>query len=730
MAEKVFNELIEKVKGYNPNADFGVIKKAYEVAEHYHEGQMRLSGEAFLCHPIEVAKILAELELNSKTIAAGIMHDVIEDTEATYEDISDIFGTEIADMVEGVSKLSKLNLDTRKEQQVESLRKMLLAMSKDIRVIIIKLSDRLHNMRTLSHVSREKQIEKATETIEIYAPISHRLGMSAFKWELEDLAFRYLYPDEFRDIVDQISEKRLEREKYISGIIDEINTRLKEKKIKGEIDGRAKHLYSIYNKMKRQNTTLSQIYDLFAVRILVNSIKDCYAALGMVHEMFKPVPGRFKDYIAMPKQNMYQSLHTTVIGRTGRPFEVQIRTYDMHRIAEYGIAAHWKYKQGIKGSQQSLEDKLAWLRQMVEWQKDTNDTDEFYDNLKIDLFDDEVFVFTPKGDVINLPAGSTPIDFAYAIHSAVGNKMTGAKINGRIVPISYKLENGDIVEVITMSSSKGPSRDWLKLVKSSQAKNKIKQYFKKEHRDENIEKGKEMIEWELKRQGIAFSDIFKPEYYETMLRRYNFKSLDDAMGAVGYSGITANKIISKIKDTYRKINGEEPGKKEKQTLKTKSGHVNTTSGNGIIVKGLDNCLVSIARCCNPVPGDDIVGFITRGRGVTVHRSDCVNAVSDPSFNERGIDVRWSEDTSDEYVSEIIINAYDRKNLLSDITNLLNDSKAVLRSVEAKANKNGMAYIKIQMGISNKDQLAVMIKKLKRISGVTEINRTNRKLRKK
>ena len=724
MAEKIYNELIEKIKGYNPNANFNIIEKAYDVAKKYHEGQMRLSGEPFLCHPLEVAKILADLELNSKTIAAGIMHDVIEDTEASYDDIKNIFGEEIADMVEGVSKLSKLNLDNRKEQQVESLRKMLMAMSKDIRVIIIKLSDRLHNMRTLTHVTREKQIEKATETLEIYAPISHRLGMSAFKWELEDLSFRYLYPDDYRNIVDQISEKRLEREKYIETIINDIRENLNKKNIEGRIDGRAKHLYSIFNKMKRQNTTLDQIFDLFAVRIIVDSIKDCYAALGMVHEMFKPVPGRFKDYIAMPKQNMYQSLHTTLVGKMGKPFEVQIRTYEMHSIAEYGIAAHWKYKQGIKGSVDDMETKLAWLRQMVEWQKDTNDTDEFYDNLKIDLFDDEVFVFTPKGDVVNLPAGSTPIDFAYSIHSAIGNKMTGAKINGKIVPISYKLENGDIAEVITTAGSKGPSRDWLKLVKSSQAKNKIKQYFKKEHRDENIEKGREMIEWELKRQLISYSEIFKPEYYNHMLERYNFKSLDDALGAVGYSGITANKIISKLKDTYRKVNGVDPGRKGKVTEKPKAEPVNTTNEKGIIVKGINNCLVSMARCCNPVPGDEITGFITRGRGVTVHRSDCVNVINDPSFNERGIEVIWSGETSDEYMAEIIISANDRKNLLSEITNILNESKTNLSSVEAKANNNGTAYIKLQMGISNKEQLSGIIKKLKRISGITEINRTN------
>lgn len=724
-----FRELTEKIKKYNPNSNFEIIEKAYDVAKRNHEGQMRLSGEPFVKHPLEVAKILAELELNSKTIAAGIMHDVIEDTDAEYDEIKELFGEEIADMVEGVSKLSKLTLDTRKEQQVESLRKMLMAMSKDIRVIIIKLSDRLHNMRTLSHVSREKQIEKATETMEIYAPIAHRLGMSAFKWELEDLSFRYLYPEEYKNVVKQVAAKRKEREEYISNILKVIGNNLEDKNIKGQIDGRVKHLYSIYNKMKRQNTTIEQVFDLFAVRIIVDSIKDCYAALGMIHELFRPVPGRFKDYIAMPKQNMYQSLHTTLIGDKGQPFEIQIRTHEMHTIAEYGIAAHWKYKQGISKAD-DMESKLAWLRQMIDWQKDTADVDEFYDNLKLDLFADEVFVFTPKGDVKTLPAGSTPIDFAYSVHSAVGNKMTGAKINGKIVPISYILENGDIVEVITLSSSKGPSRDWLKIVKSAQAKNKIKQYFKKEHREENIEKGREMIEHELKRQSIVYSELFKPEYYEGMLKRYNFKSIDDALGAVGYSGITANKIISKIKESYRKINGTDPSGKEKEQHKGKTTHVNTTSERGVLVKGISNSLVTIGRCCNPVPGDEITGFITRGRGVTIHRKDCINVINDPSFKEREIEVEWAENTASDYTSEIVLKAYDRNNLLNEITNILNDAKTSMTGVEGKATKEGLAVIKLSLVISDKEQLSSIIKKLRRLSGVLEITRTNRKARKK
>lgn len=723
-----FNELIEKVKSYNPNSNFELIKNAYDIAKKYHGNQMRKSGEAFLSHPLEVAFILADLELNSKTIAAGIMHDVIEDTEAEYEEIVEGFGEEIADMVEGVSKLSKISLDTRKEQQVENLRKMLMAMSRDIRVIIIKLSDRLHNMRTLSHVSREKQIEKATETLEIYAPIAHRLGMAAFKWELEDLAFKYLYPDEYKDLVNQIAEKRKEREKHIDDIKSEIKQIINEKGIEATLDGRVKHLYSIFNKMKRQNTTLEQVFDVFAVRILVENIKDCYAALGTVHEMYKPVPGRFKDYIAVPKPNMYQSLHTTLVGKKGHPFEVQIRTYEMHRIAEYGIAAHWKYKEGVSQTD-DMESKMAWLRQMLEWQKDTTDVDEFYDNLKIDLFSDEVFVFTPKGDVINLPIGSTTIDFAYAIHSAIGNRMTGAKVNGKMVPISYILENGDIVEIITQSS-KGPSRDWLKIVKSSQAKNKIRQYFKKEFREENIDKGRQMVEQELKRQGLSFSEIFKPEYYEDMLSRYNFKTLDDAFGAVGYSGITANKIISRIKGTYRKLNDTELKTVKKQTIRQADYPHGRSDQRGIVVKGISNCLVNIGKCCNPVPGDDIVGFITRGRGVTVHRMDCDNVVNDPAFKEREIEVSWSEKLSAQYKTEIVIKAYDRNSLLNEITDILKDQKIPLTSIDGKTDNDGIATIKLQIGISDKYQLTNVIRRLKRLSSIIDISRINRTSNKK
>ncbi len=720
---KQFNELIEIIKSYNPNSNIELITEAYLFAKEAHEGQMRASNEPFISHPVNVAKILATLELNSKTIAAGILHDVIEDTDSTYDQVKEKFGSEIATMVDGVSKLSLINLDTKKEQQVENIRKMLLAMTKDIRVIIIKLSDRLHNMRTLEYVTREKQIFKATETLEIYAPIAHRLGMSAFKWELEDLSFRYLHPDEYYDLVKQISSKRKEREAYINSIKETISTSLNKKNIKVTVEGRVKHLLSIYNKMQKQEKSIDQIYDLFALRIIVNNVNDCYAVLGFIHDMYKPMPGRFKDYISMPKNNRYQSLHTTVIGSKGQPFEVQIRSKEMHQIAELGIAAHWKYKQGIK-SQEDMESKLAWLRQLVEWQSDTSDADEFYDTLKVDLFNDEVFVFTPNGDVKNLPAGSTSIDFAYYIHSAIGNKMVGAKINNKMEPLSTVLENGDIVEIITSSSSKGPSRDWLKIVASSSAKSKIRQFFKKENREENIEKGKEMVEKELKRQRLVFSEIFNPKYYNETIRKYNFKTLDDAFCAIGYAGITANKIISRLKEEYRKDHQSEIPIEE--LIVPKKEHIPIGNEQGIIVKEINNCLVKISQCCTPVPGDDIVGYITRGRGVTIHRKDCINIINDKGFEERQIEVSWAKNTDSNYNAEITIKAYDRNNLLSEITNLINDMNITMRKVEAKATDDGIAIIKVMIEIAGKEELSKIIKKVKRLSGVYEINRKNKR----
>ncbi|MCK5812088.1 MAG: bifunctional (p)ppGpp synthetase/guanosine-3',5'-bis(diphosphate) 3'-pyrophosphohydrolase [Clostridiales bacterium] len=720
---KQFNELIETIKSYNPNSNIELITEAYLFAKKAHEGQMRASNEPFISHPVNVAKILANLELNSKTIAAGILHDVIEDTEATYDQVKEKFGSEIATMVDGVSKLSLINLDTKKEQQVENIRKMLLAMTKDIRVIIIKLSDRLHNMRTLEYVTREKQIFKATETLEIYAPIAHRLGMSSFKWELEDISFHYLHPDEYYKLVKQISSKRKEREAYIDSIKEAISNNLDKKNIKATVEGRVKHLFSIYNKMNKQEKSIDQIYDLFALRIIVDSVNDCYAVLGFIHDMYKPMPGRFKDYISMPKNNRYQSLHTTVIGSKGQPFEVQIRSKEMHHIAELGIAAHWKYKQGVK-SKEDMESKLAWLRQLVEWQSDTSDADEFYDTLKVDLFNDEVFVFTPKGDVKSLPAGSTSIDFAYYIHSAVGNKMTGAKINNKMEPLSTILENGDIVEIITSASSKGPSRDWLKIAASPSAKNKIRQFFKKENREENIEKGKEMVERELKRQRLVYSEIFNPKYYDETIRKYNFKTLDDAFCAIGYAGITANKIISRLKEEYRKDHlGDIP---IEELIVPKKEHVPIGNEQGIIVKGINNCLVKISQCCTPVPGDDIVGYITRGRGVTIHRKDCINIINDKGFEERQIEVSWAKNTDSNYNAEITIKAYDRNNLLGEITNLINDMNVTMRKVEANATSDGVAIIKVMIEITGKDELSKITKKVRRLSGVFEITRKNKR----
>lgn len=545
-----YSRLIKKIKKYNPNCDFALIEKAHNLSLEAHKGQQRESGDPFIVHPMEVANILADLELDCTAIVAGILHDIVEDTSYTIEQIRENFGDEVANLVDGVTKLGKIPYTTKEELQAENLRKMFLAMAKDIRVILIKLADRLHNVRTLKYMPPEKQIEKAKETLEIYAPLAHRLGISKIKWELEDLCLRYLDPKGYYDLVNKIAKKRREREAYISEIIKTIQEKTVEIGIDAHIEGRPKHFYSIYRKMVQQNKTIEQIYDLFAVRVIVTTVKDCYAVLGLVHEIFKPMPGRFKDYIAMPKPNMYQSLHTTLIGHEGVPFEVQIRTWEMHRVAEVGIAAHWKYKEGK--SADDYDNKLAWLRQLLEWQKEMRDASEFMETLKIDLFTDEVFVFTPKGDVISLPAGSTPIDFAYAIHSAIGNKMSGAKVNNKIVPIDYVLQNGDIVEILTSSNVQGPSRDWLKIVKSSQAKNKINQWFKKEKREENIIRGKEMIEKELKKQGFTASQLFKPEWVDIILKKYTFATIEDLWAAIGYGALTANRVISRLKEEYRK----------------------------------------------------------------------------------------------------------------------------------------------------------------------------------
>jgi GTP pyrophosphokinase len=704
------------------------LDKAYALAKKAHDGQFRESGEPYIIHPLEVAHILADLELDCTSIIAGLLHDTVEDTYCTIEDIKSQFGDEVAALVDGVTKLEKIPYTTKEEQQAENLRKMFMAMAKDIRVIMIKLADRLHNMHTLKFKPPEKQIENARETLEIYAPLAHRLGISKVKWELEDICLRYLHPNEYYDLVEKIAKKRREREDFIDNIKDEIKSKTIELGIETQIDGRPKHFYSIYRKMQQQNKTLDQIYDLFAVRVIVNSVKDCYAVLGLVHELYKPIPGRFKDYIAMPKPNMYQSLHTTLIGHEGQPFEVQIRTWDMHKVAEVGIAAHWKYKEGSEGESE-LDNKLVWLRQMLEWQKDARDANEFVETVKVDLFADEVFVFTPKGDVVNLPAGSNSIDFAYAIHSAVGNKMMGARVNGEIVKLGYELKNGDIVEVLTSANVHGPSRDWLKIVKSSQARNKINQWFKKENREENVLRGKEAVEKELKKQGVTYNQVFKNEWIELALKKYNFNSLDDMFSAVGYGGIGASKIVAKLKEEYKKTKPEELEEELEQELlakqekeKEKEKKRKTVPENGVIVKGIENCLVRLSRCCNPVPGDPIIGYITRGRGVSVHRSDCTNVVNNSSEDERLIEVKWYTASNVSYKADITVMANDRTALLMEITNVIGEAKIPLKAINARTTRDQIALINLTLEINDTEQLDKIIKKLKKVDSVFEVTR--------
>jgi len=725
--DEAFNRLIEKVKKYNPQCNFELLRKAYEISKEAHKGQQRASGEPYIMHPLEVARILADMELDCESLVAAILHDVIEDTPYSYNDIKEMFGEQVAMLVDGVTKLSKIPYTTKEEQHIENLRKMFLAMAKDIRVILIKLADRLHNMRTLKSMSEDKQLAKAHETMEVYAPLAHRLGMSRIKWELEDISLRYLDPIAYREIAESIAQKRQEREAYIKSIIDMLYSRLKEIGIEGYIEGRPKHFYSIYRKMYAQNKTIEEIYDLFAVRIIVNTVSDCYGVLGMVHELYKPVPGRFKDYIAMPKPNMYQSLHSTLIGPNGVPFEVQIRTWEMHKVAEYGIAAHWKYKEGISGSS-DLDSKLAWVRQLLEIQKDLTDAEEFMQTLKIDLFADEVFVFTPKGDVINLPAGATPIDFAFAIHSAVGSRMMGAKVNGRIVPLEYKLQNGEIVEILTSSSVHGPSRDWLKIAKTSQARNKINQWLKKVNRSENIEKGKDLIEKELKRAGFTHSQLFRDEWVDIILKKYGFNSIDDLYANIGHGSISATKIIARLREEYKKVFKPETveiTQEEQDTGQTEKKDKKNSS-NGIVVSGIDNCLIRLSRCCNPVPGDEIIGYITRGRGVSVHRKDCINIKNmnlNSDENRRLIKVSWQASENASYLSDIQILAHDRTGLLVEITNLIAESKIPLKAINARTSKENVVIINLTLEISNTQQLDQMIKKINKVKSVFEVNRS-------
>lgn len=721
-------DVINEKKSVSKKVDSKFIMKAYNYALEKHGDQKRNSGEPYIIHPINVAYTLAKMGLDEQTLAAALLHDVIEDTDATDEDITKEFGKEVAEMVAGVTKLSTIQFATVEEKQVENYRKMFLAMGKDIRVILIKLSDRLHNMRTLKYLTRERQIANAKETMDLYAPLANRLGLYSIKAELEDLSFKYLYPDEYREIVEGINKKREERLKFLEKIMENIRKELKKNRIDAEVTGRAKHFYSIYKKMQRDNSSLDQIYDLFAMRIIVNSVKDCYAALGVVHEMYNPMPGRFKDYIAVPKPNMYQSIHTTLLGEKGTPFEVQIRTWDMHKVAEFGIAAHWAYKEANflgKGKQnvKVKHDDLAWLRETIEWQQEMQNPQEFLETLKTELFEDEVYVFTPKGAIKVLPKGATPIDFAYAIHEQIGHKMTGCKINSKMMPIITPLKNGDIVEIITSDNSKGPSMDWLKFVKSSSARNKINGWFKKENKEENIEKGKEYIEKEIKRISVPYSELFKMEYIKPMLERYKYDNLEQMYLAVGFGANTATKVIARMLIEYRKEHSENNIEKEIEKLTTSKPVKQTkASTNGVIVKGIDNCLVRLSRCCNPLPGDEIIGYITKGRGVSIHRKDCVNVKDLIKEENRIIDVSWAEEEKVSYKVDIEISANDRNNLLADIITALNTTNIKLVGVNAKANRDRIAIINLTLEAQNLDELNKVLKVLRKIDSVYEVKR--------
>ena len=742
--EELYQDLIERVRKYHPSDDISMIEKAYRLADNAHQGQVRKSGEPYIIHPLCVAIILADLELDKETIVAGLLHDVVEDTVMTVEQVGEQFGTDVAFLVDGVTKLQHLHLadnsgnktEAQLEMQAENLRKMFMAMAKDIRVIMIKLADRLHNMRTLKHMPHEKQIRIARETMDIYAPIAQRLGISKIKVELDDLSLKYLEPDVYYDLVDKIAMRKSEREKYIQGIVDEVSEHIKKAGIEAKIDGRIKHFFSIYKKMKNQHKTIDQIYDLFAVRIIVDTVKDCYAALGVIHEMYKPIPGRFKDYIAMPKANMYQSLHTTLIGSSGQPFEIQIRTYEMHRVAEYGIAAHWKYKEASDGKKVEAqeEEKLAWLRQILEWQREMSDNKEFMNMLKsdLDLFSDSVYCFTPTGEVKNLPAGSTPIDFAYSIHSAVGNKMIGARVNGKLVTIDYEIKNGDRVEILTSQNSKGPSRDWLSVVKSTQAKNKINQWFKNEFKEENIVKGKELLTAYCKAKSINIPDIMKPDYMDVIMRKYGFRDWESVLAAVGHGGLKEGQIINKMVELYEKDHKRELTDAEVLAAVEENGEaqkpVQIKSKSGIVVKGIHDLAVRFSKCCSPVPGDEIVGFVTRGRGISIHRTDCINVLNLPEIERsRLIDAEWQGDQEasygEKYLAEIKIYANNRNGLLADISRALTEKNIDILSMNTRTNKQGLATLATSFEISNREELNRIIDKIRSIDSVLDIERT-------
>ena len=736
--EYLYKELIASVRKYHPSDDISMIEKAYHVADEAHKGQVRKSGEAYIIHPLCVAIILAELELDKETIVAGLLHDVVEDTVMTVEEITEEFGAEVALLVDGVTKLGQLAYDADKvEVQAENLRKMFLAMAKDIRVILIKLADRLHNMRTLKYMTPEKQKEKARETMDIYAPIAQRLGISKIKIELDDLSLKYLEPEAYYDLVEKVALRKSVRDDYVQQLVGEVKKSIEAAGIKADIEGRAKHFFSIYKKMVNQDKTVDQIYDLFAIRIIVESVKDCYAALGVIHEMYKPIPGRFKDYIAMPKPNMYQSLHTTLIGPTGQPFEIQIRTYEMHRTAEYGIAAHWKYKEASDGKnvQNQEEEKLSWLRQILEWQRDMSDNREFMSLLKsdLDLFSDTVFCFTPTGDVKNLPNGSTPVDFAYSIHSAVGNKMIGAKVNGKLVPIDYVIQNGDRIEILTSQNSKGPSRDWLNIVKSTQAKNKINQWFRSELKEENIVKGKELIAQYCKTKNINLSDINKPEYQSKILHKYGFHDWNACLATLGHGGLKEGQIVNRMLEEYHKdhpiqMTDADVLEAVAENKEKAAATPVVRSKSGIIVKGLYDVAVHFSKCCSPVPGDEIVGFVTRGRGVSIHRTDCINIINLSDMERaRLIDAEWQQDTEGEgkglYIAEIKIFCHDRKGLLVDITKIFTEREISISGINSKTSKQGIATISVSFSVKGKEELERLVEKVRQIESVIDIERT-------
>ncbi len=737
--EILYKELISSVKKYHPSTDISMIEKAYQIANNAHKGQLRKSGEPYIIHPLCVAIILADLELDKETIVAGLLHDVVEDTVMTTEEITEEFSAEVSLLVDGVTKLGQLSYSADKiEVQAENLRKMFLAMAKDIRVILIKLADRLHNMRTLKYMPPHKQKEKARETMDIYAPIAQRLGISKVKIELDDLSLKYLKPDVYYDLVEKINLRKSERELFVGEIVKEVRQHIENAGIHAQIDGRVKHFFSIYKKMVNQDKTLDQIYDLFAVRIIVDTVRDCYACLGIIHEMYKPVPGRFKDYIAMPKPNMYQSLHTTLIGPKGQPFEIQIRTFEMHRTAEYGIAAHWKYKEvsnngGKENTTRQEEEKMSWLRQILEWQRDMSDNKEFLSLLKndLDLFSESVYCFTPAGDVKTLPNGSTPIDFAYNVHSAVGNKMVGARVNGKLVPIEYVIKNGDRIEIITSQNSKGPSRDWLKVVKSTQAKNKINQWFKQERKEDNILKGKDMLNQYAKVKGFSLGNLTKQKYLEAVMKKYGFRDWDSVLAAVGHGGLKEGQVLNKLLELYNKDHKAEltdekvleaASENNKEKIRPHKGK------SGIIIKGMNDLNARYPKCCNPLPGDEIVAYVTRGRGVTIHRTDCVNVLNmSAEERQRLMEAEWESTTgggeNEQYTAEITIYAYNRTGLIVDVSKIFTERKIDISSINTRTSKQGIATISLAFDVKSKEELQSLITKIRQIESVKDIERT-------